>query len=380
MKKFIIALLFLGIYCSLHGQSVQSYSYVSDKKFNGPEDFLGYNFKPHRLEIKDEKEIQIDPGSYSFGVSTNNLYVDGPEIKGIYNINNINPTKFGYQLVLMNARNPNLQGHLKIVMNSGNQVEAVIFKRTSKEREMIFKLPKLTDEQRAKEAKFYTDRHEMIIEHPDSLYGRVIMPMLITYTADGIQEKIAPRDSVFLRFEQRITIIEKPFKAAKLKKDKPAKPAKVEKPKKEKKKKEEAVEEEEASEDEGDEDIDNNSDKVVDSESEPEKIDTLIATEDFESIDDTVEIRKPKIKTIVNNFVVVHFKNKYQDGTEEDKKMEYKIAKLAMKEDAEAGMEEDRFQITVTPNSGQSFFIYLAGDKSVNSIEFTDRSYFVRGN
>ncbi|HMG14188.1 MAG TPA: hypothetical protein VK590_02005, partial [Saprospiraceae bacterium] len=200
------------------------YSYVSDRKFKDPTDLLGYNFRPFRWEIKDEKEENITAGSYSFGITQSNLYVDGKDIKGVYSINNINPTKFGYQLVLMNARNPALQGHLKVVLNAKRQVEALIFKRSTKEKEIIFHLPILTEEQRTKEEQYFTDKNELKIENADSIWGRIIRPFLVSYNENGIQDKIIPTDSVLIKFETRTTIIEK-----KIKEKKPPKPKKEKK-------------------------------------------------------------------------------------------------------------------------------------------------------
>ncbi len=402
MKHIIYSIIsFCFLTGSLLAQPV--YSYVSDRKFKDPSDLLGYNFKPFRWEIKDEKEENIAAGSYSFGVTQSNLYVDGKDIKGVYSINNINPTKYGYQLVLMNARNPALQGHLKVILNPKKQVEALIFKRSNKEKEIIFHLPSLSDEQRIKEEQYYTDKNELIIENADSIWGRTIKPFLVSYKENGIQDKLLPTDSVIIKFETRTTIIEKKVKQKQ-----------APKPKKEKKTdKKEDVEVKEDSKLKEDEDkvvkeeskVKENDDKVVkeepklkeneDKEETDKDSDKVIIDSSVKKEPESLEKKYPdsnmgqdsvlaneakKVKIIKQNYALVRFRIKYDDGTSENKKAELKINKVTMKEDAQAGPEDEKYQITVTPTSGSPFYIYLTADKAVNSIEFPDKKYWVRGN
>jgi len=372
------------------------YSYVSDRKFKDPTDLLGYNFRPFRWEIKDEKEENITAGSYSFGITQSNLYVDGKDIKGVYSINNINPTKFGYQLVLMNARNPALQGHLKVVLNAKRQVEALIFKRSTKEKEIIFHLPILTEEQRTKEEQYFTDKNELKIENADSIWGRIIRPFLVSYNENGIQDKIIPTDSVLIKFETRTTIIEK-----KIKEKKPPKPKKEKKNikkedvtgKDDKEVKDDAIEketddkvkEEAKAKEETDEPEKEDKKVVIESkvkEPEPENLDKKFPDSNIEQ--DSAQVKEDKedkkVKIIKQNYAIIRFKIKFEDGSIEDKKAELKINKVTMKEDAQAGPEDEKYQITVTPSTGSPFYIYLTADKAVNSIEFPDKKYWVRGN
>ena len=393
--KYIIstAILFLFLPVLLSSQVV--YSYVTDRKFKDPTDLLGYNFVPYRLEIKDEKEENISAGSYSFGITQNNLYVTGKDIEGVYSINNINPTKFGYQLTLMNARNPALQGHLKVVVNNRKQVEALIFKRSTKDKETIFLLSPLSEDQKAKEEKYYTDKNELIIDHPDSLWGKSIYPFLGLFKANGKQEKFLTSDSVFVKFEKRTTIIEK-----KLKEKKPKKPKKE-------KKKDEAVKDEVAKEESvnaNDENEEVDKEKLEKEKLEKEIEEKKIAEEENEAvkddktdiIDDSAEAKpkeeeemqsdtmpqSPKVKTkiIIQDYVILRQRIKYDDGTFEDKKNEFKIGKITVKEDKEAKDDEEKYQLTISPSGASPFYIYLTGNKAVNSIEFADKLYLVKGN
>ena len=128
--KYRLTFLLLCAVMTLQAQSM--FSYITDKRFKDPSDLVGYNFVPNFMEIPDETEGDLDPGDYSFGISQNNLYVQGEEISGVYSLNNINPTEYGYKLLLMNARDPRIQGHLKVILNKYAQVDALVFKRSGK--------------------------------------------------------------------------------------------------------------------------------------------------------------------------------------------------------------------------------------------------------
>ncbi|MBP7273417.1 MAG: hypothetical protein KA974_06225 [Saprospiraceae bacterium] len=321
-KAFLVAILFL--FSTLQLISQIKYSYVEDRKFLDPTDLLGYNFRPNKLEIKDESEQELPEGSYSFGITQNNLYVDGNDIKGVYNINNINPTEFGYQLLLMNARDPRIQGHLKIILNAKKQVAALIFRRTQKEKEMIFELPELSEHLDKQESDFFTDRNELMIVDKDSLWGKSIHPFLRIHLDQNIQERLQIADSTSIQFIEVVTIIDKT--------------------KKKNKKKEE----------------------VLDSLSAD--VDTLVM--------DSTTIKKNQ-KIIKEHFVKIRSILKYDDGTSEDKTWEFPIKNIDWKEDAKA--IDDRYQISLQGSKGEEIFIYLTDKKKVSYIEAIDKVFLMRG-
>lgn len=180
------------------------YTYVTDRKFTDPTDLLGWQFRPAELEIKDQGKTTFFAGEYRFGVTIGNLFVEGPEIAGVYSINNINPTEYGYILNLMNARNPTLQGHLKVILNKQRQADAVIFKRSPKEKEMVFWLPLLSESDFRAEASWFTDRKEIFLPHADSLWGRHIHPFLLMDQQSGKQQRLVMDDSTYLQFSREI--------------------------------------------------------------------------------------------------------------------------------------------------------------------------------
>lgn len=189
--------------------SQRDYTYVSDRNFFDVEMLPGYDFRPYQLEIPDRTQRSLTPGEYSFGVTKTFLYVEGADIKGVYQISSITPTEYGYILQTINARDARLSGHLKVILNQWSQAEAVIFKRSPEDAEMIFYLAVIPEKLRKSEAAFFTDWEESVLAHPDSLWGKTIRPFFRVHTESGIQERLQMADSTGISFVEEITIEEK---------------------------------------------------------------------------------------------------------------------------------------------------------------------------
>ncbi|MBK6619513.1 MAG: hypothetical protein IPG32_01010 [Saprospirales bacterium] len=206
MKPILASILLL---LPFFASSQRDYTYVSDRVFFNQEMLMGYDFRPYQVEIPDKTDRNLSPGEYSFGVTRTHLYVEGPEIKGVYQISSINPTEYGYILQTINARDARLSGHLKVILNQWSQAEAVIFRRSPDEAEMIFYLAVIPEKLRKSEAPFFTDWDEYVISHPDSLWGKSIRPFFRVHAESGVQERLQMADSTTISFQEVITIEEK---------------------------------------------------------------------------------------------------------------------------------------------------------------------------
>ena len=329
MKKLEMRILcfvfFLVLANFLEAQS--HYSYISDRKFKDPSDLIGYNFLPNVMEVPDEREEEISAGEYSFGITLNNLYVNGKGIKGVYSVNNINPTEYGYKLNLMNARDPTIQGHLKIILNKYYYVDALVFKRSRKDKEIIFYQAPISRKTLMAEKEYFTDRYDTFLEEVDSIWGKTIHPFLQVHTSKNVQQRMQKADSLKISFIETITIIDKS--------------------KKKKRKKKEGNEEEEMTEEE-----------------------KLKAEKK----------RKKKIKIIKKYTVEVRAIVKYDDGSIEDKVDVYQIKKIIEREDETAAPDGERYQLTFkTDKKGKEILLYLTPDYTLSSIEIGDKRYLMRG-
>ena len=212
MKKTLLTLSALACLGAADAYAqVAQYSYISDRRFTSPDQLMGYDFKPAMREIPGEEPTELTVGSYSFGISRKHLYVEGAGIQGVYSLNEINTTEYGYILRTMNARDPTIQGHLKIIVDERAQVEGLIFKRSNNEREVIYFLRVIPEEVREAEEAYFTNKGEERVESLDSLWtGVEIRPFLRVFNnMGGIQQRVLPADSVNLRFYHVTTVEEK---------------------------------------------------------------------------------------------------------------------------------------------------------------------------
>lgn len=370
MKKLLF-LFVLGLIATIL-PAQDNYTYITDRKFGDVEDLIGFNFCPFKVEVRDEMDSELGPCEYSFGITRSNLYVAGEEIKGVYSLNNINTTDYGFKMLLMNARDPTIQGHLKIIQNPKDQVEALIFKRSNKDPEMIFFLAEIPEGVNAQESEFFTDITDSPIDAPDSLWGKTIYPFLKIHNDVGTQERLQPEDSTSISFIEKVTIIDK------------TKKKKVKKKKKNKKQENMAnielglMDGEEAEEEAIEEITEEVADEMMEETEAPE-----LQVDDGAMPPITEEMvekeAKKNLKIIKEYFVKVRSIITYDDGSTEDKEWMYPVKKVTQREDAMAGPTEERYQLEFALLKGNPIYLYLMTDKSVSSMEIGPKMYLMRG-
>lgn len=319
-------LIFISLFPCL-GFGQEGFSYISDRRFYGPETLIGYDFRPESFEIPEEQEeTKFPSGKYSFGITQNNLYVAGPEIEGVYNINEINTTEYGFFIKIINARDARLQGHLKLIINQRAEVEALIFKRSPQEKEMVFYQKVIPDRILAMEKAYFSDWGEVYVMDKDSIWGTQVKPFFCVHSGgQTVQERLHPSDSTMITFVEEIIIDEK----VKLK--------------------------------ESEEEI-------------QEMVEGEVVTTDTTVVDTIVNIKETIIhKLLVRSFV------QYTDGTVEDVTDVYEIKKMVEREDEEAGKFDERFQIELVCPKEENLYLYLSGERTISSIEIGNKVYQVRG-
>lgn len=207
-KKFFTSFLCVLFFTQLMAQNI-GFTYVSDRSFKEQADLIGYRFVPNEMEVpKVSSKSNIRAGSYTFGISQGNLFVEGGAIKGMYNVNNIDKTEFGFKLNLINARNPAEIGHLKVILNPKNQAEMVIFKKGDKvSKETIFYLPIAAENNSKIDEKYFTDKGELLLTHEDSCWGKKIYPFFVIESNPRAQHRIAAADSTYIHFTEEKTLI-----------------------------------------------------------------------------------------------------------------------------------------------------------------------------
>jgi hypothetical protein len=316
MNKFIYYCCCVFIYLLPQYLLAQKqYSFISDRKFTNITDLIGYQFKPNEREVKDVGKDAIAAAEVAFGVTQNNLYVTGPGIKGVYSINNMIPTEYGYQLKLMNANDPTLQGHLKLFLNDSKQVDALMFKRSPREKEAIYYQAEIPLQLNENETGFFTDRNELQLLTADSIWGKIFHPFLALDRNTRIQERFQMSDNVYIAFVEKVTVIDKS------------------------KKKENAT--------------------SADNEQKEEK--------------------DKKVKIIKEHFANIHIPELDEKGAIVDRTYNYLIESVTFKEDTRAGNADDHFQIILKPKGEKEIMIYLNVNKAVSFVDIEGKRYLSRG-
>lgn len=185
-------------------QAQDQFSYISDKPFSDPSQLIGYTFVPNAIYYPNKefpnlsKEVPISAGEVSFAISPNYLYVKGEEIGGAYSISSINSVSYGFKMDLMNARNPTMQGHLKIILNKNNEVDALVFKQAARTKEIVYYQAEMPQELEKQEAEHFTDGNEVAITD-STLWGTTLYPM---WGNSDQQMRIRMEDKVTIQFVQ----------------------------------------------------------------------------------------------------------------------------------------------------------------------------------
>lgn len=200
MKGLIITCLLSAI---LMPFAFGQYSYITDRRFDQVDDLLGYTFKPNKLlNHKRGTDKNLGPKDIAFTVSQNYLYITSENETatdaGAYSVVSINPDKYGYKLQLMNARNPTQQGHLKVILNDLDQVDALIFKKASKSEEIIYYQAAISDRINAREEDHFSDLGEHYINDTELMWdGMEVKPFMVTGEK---QDRVSMRDSLSFTF------------------------------------------------------------------------------------------------------------------------------------------------------------------------------------
>ena len=202
--KFFCVFGFLVAYFQLNAQR-QSHSYVTDRKFPDIENLLGYTFSPGEMEYTDGDKRSLDAGEIVFNVTPQYLRIRGMrEYAGNFSVISTNTVQYGYIMKLMDARNPIDQGHLKFILDNNDNVDALIFKKSRETQEIIFYQEKINSRLSDREEKYFTDRGEVEMILPDSIWGQLIRPFFRTSRSE--QDRIEMGDSISIQFIEEIVI------------------------------------------------------------------------------------------------------------------------------------------------------------------------------
>jgi hypothetical protein len=204
--------------------SPKEYSYISDRVFSEAEQFLGMSFFPNEGKLANSPmSSTVKLGLVGFRITPNGL-IASENVKfsttGIVSENDVknyklsiprtDATDFGYELTLMDMRNPDIQGYLKLYKNGKGQIERLGFRPTISEPERMYFIAAVPQDIDLRDGKFFTHTQDIEMAVPSDLWSRkqLIYPFSKLTRIEECQEftRVFPSDRIKIAFEERTEI------------------------------------------------------------------------------------------------------------------------------------------------------------------------------
>lgn len=222
MRSLLCALsLALPLWLVAQQTTPKEYTYVSDRIVSKSDDLLGYTIFPAEGKLSNAPITRpVKLGLVQFKISATGLTVQ-ENVKfsttGIISENDvknyrvsiprIDETDYGFELVLMDLQNPDVQGYLKVVRNGKRQIERVQFRPTMADPERTYFLANTPADIEGRDNRFFTHIQDVDATTPLDLWSRKtqIIPFAqIAYTERTNDfTRLYPSDRVRINFEER---------------------------------------------------------------------------------------------------------------------------------------------------------------------------------
>lgn len=220
-RIFTSLLLFLWIISSVSGQEKLYYTHTEDFIFPTENDLIGFTFVPYRGKLSTAHyPSPINEGIVAFTVEKNTVLIDerarftpggidpNPKENRPYRLHiaRLSRTKYGYDIQLINEKNRDLIGYLKIYMNGYSQPLLLKFRPSMADQEHIYEIKPTNKKQLNVDNKFFTHMLDHDCSKLDELDDLTIYPF-IQIDNFGTEFKkvfrIYSRDRKIIQFEKR---------------------------------------------------------------------------------------------------------------------------------------------------------------------------------
>ena len=229
MKHIAIVFILFMLPCIVLAQNAiqaKDYTYLSDYLVHDTRDLYGFPIHPREGKLSASPlnanvklnlvEFKITP-SYLFviekvrysstGINSEN---DHKEYKlAIQQIKtNYTQSYSSYELNLMDLRNPDIQGHLKVILDDKNQISKLQFRPSPSEPERTYGLVAAPENNLNRDSKYFTHEREIIVDQVLDIWARkqAIFPYIevINHSNEDIEKRrLYPSDKVKISFEER---------------------------------------------------------------------------------------------------------------------------------------------------------------------------------
>ncbi|MEY4926614.1 MAG: hypothetical protein RI894_1050 [Bacteroidota bacterium] len=212
MNKSLALLLFMGVNAAAWAQNTRLFTYHNDHKVWNTDDVIGCTFVPNERETSDGKggmqgrATRLAPGDVVIKVLRDYLYVtqNGEEAK--YSVNQITTEKYGFKLSLMDARNPSIQGHLKVIRDENKYVRDLVFKRSREDKEIVFRQAEPDKRTEQEYAKYFTNKDSVKLKTKEAFWKKSFHPF---FQVSSVQTRLYKDDDLSISFTQDTVIVKK---------------------------------------------------------------------------------------------------------------------------------------------------------------------------
>jgi hypothetical protein len=201
------------------------YTLAEDREFIKETDFTGYIFTPSEGKMSTAHYPDpIPAGVVNFSIKKGILIIDerarytpGGIIDPPTNdkpyrlrIASIDKINYGYQLNLVDPKNRELQGYLKIYVDGISQVDMLKYRPSMADPEHSYVIARTSEEQLLEDGKFFTHQQDFDARTLDEFWGKVLYPFLSLENESNLESRTISRifrsDDIDVRFEEETVI------------------------------------------------------------------------------------------------------------------------------------------------------------------------------
>lgn len=217
--KYMLSLLLVSMGLGVSAQ-VKDFTYTSDRMITDPKSLYGASFVPSEGKLSSAHyPLSLELGMAQFEFTTTYALVKETvkfspsgrtkiaEQTYKMSIPRINTTGFGYEIILMDFQNADIQGHVKVYIDpTTRHVTSLLFKPSPDESERAYYLPKPNKDMEDRDGKFFTHTQDIPTTTIDEYWGKIIYPFASLSEMGDYRKfnRIYPKDRVSITFEERI--------------------------------------------------------------------------------------------------------------------------------------------------------------------------------
>lgn len=228
MLKIVFLLTFACFFTPLSSPNLDAsnrYSYSEDKIFPHVVDFYGYTFVP--CEGKMSTALYPDPippGIVSFTFTTSDIIilerarytpsgiVDPPTDDKAYklHIESVETTDEGFDFKLVNMRNRDLKGLLKVYKDNYSQVDMIRYRPSMADPEHTYFIKRTPPEEIEHDFRYYTHQEDFDAKTLDEFWGKTIYPFLFFANHSSLDfrkvTRIRKEDNLTVKFTEEVVV------------------------------------------------------------------------------------------------------------------------------------------------------------------------------